>query len=247
MIQIEHPCAADLPQLRELWKAAFGDTDSYLDVFFSTAFSPDRCMGIYAEGRIVSAAYWMDCSIGQHPAAYIYAVATNEAHRGQGLCRKLMDTIHSHLSAKGYCGSILVPGDPGLRRMYGKMGYADFGGIWECICASGPSAEALQRINKACFAQLRRNFLPENAVFQEGEGLALLDTLAEFYSGNQCLLTVAEGRILEFLGNPASLPAVVAGLGMAQAIVRMPGSDSFAMYRPLTQMDFPTYFAFAFD
>ena len=32
-----------IPGLRELWKKAFGDTDEFLDLFFSTAYSPDRC------------------------------------------------------------------------------------------------------------------------------------------------------------------------------------------------------------
>lgn len=247
MTRIDHPTAADLPQLRELWLASFSDTDAYLDIFFSTAFSPARCMCVRISEQIAAAAYWMDCIIDRQPAAYIYAVATVQHHQGKGLCRMLMDAIHSHLHKLGYCGSILVPADDELRRMYGKMGYIDFGGIRESICACGPGVANLQRICKERYAQLRRSYLQPTAVLQEGECLALLDALAEFYQGNDYLLTVSDNMILEFLGNPEALPGAVAALGMQQITVRADGSNHFAMYRPLTKTVFPTYFAFAFD
>ena len=249
-MRIEQPALSDLPQLRALWKEAFGDTDSYLDIFFSAAFSPGRCMCVYENGAIAAAAYWMDCAIGQHAAAYIYAVATAEEHRGQGLCRMLMEAIHTHLDEKGYCGSILVPGEPDLRRMYEKMGYADFGGIRELICAPGDSATRLQRIDRDAFAAARRSFLPENAVLQEGEGLALLDALAEFYQGDGCLLTLYRDghtlRVLEFLGDETAAPGIAAALG-GMTTFSGPGQQPFAMYRPLSAAPIPDYFAFAFD
>lgn len=249
-MRIEHPASTDLPQLRALWKEAFGDTDSYLDIFFSAAFSPDRCMCVYTDSRVAAAAYWMDCSIGEHTAAYIYAVATAQDHRGNGFCRALMDAIHTHLEQAGYCGSILVPGDQGLRTMYGNMGYADFGGIREFICGPGPASIELQRICKEKFADIRRSLLPENAVLQEGAGLTLLDALAEFYQGDACLLTLYRDgrtlRVLEYLGDEAAAAGIAAALGGITTF-RAPGKNPYAMYRPLSAAPIPGYFAFAFD
>lgn len=246
-MKIDHPTLAQLSALRQLWQQAFGDSDAYLDTFFSLAFSPDRCMCISVDGQIRAAAYWLDCQIGQKKAAYIYAVATDENSRGKGHCRALMDAIHRHLEAKGYCCSILVPGGDDLREMYSKMGYDNFGGIREFTCAAAKDSVALARIGNAEFTVLRRQYLPENAVIQEGESMALLDALAEFYRGTDFLLTVSQGCILELLGNTKKAPAIVKALGLAKAIIRTPGEMPFAMYCPLTENDKPEYFAFAFD
>ena len=54
-MRIDHPTDAEISGLRQLWKEAFGDTDGFLDAFFSTGFSPERCL--YAgEGGTVAAA-----------------------------------------------------------------------------------------------------------------------------------------------------------------------------------------------
>ena len=235
-MKIEHPLQEDIAALRALWKEAFADPDSYLDLFFSTAFQPERCMCVRENGNIPAAAYWMDCEIADRKAAYIYAVATAEAYRGRGFCRALMENMHTILRDWGYCGSILVPGDDGLRQMYRTMGYRDFGSKPAYTQVSNRSAQ-MQKIGREEFARLRRSFLPENAVIQEGAPLALLDALADFYQGNGFLMTLSRenGRILELLGDAAA-----AGFCMA-------GRQQFAMYRPLSEEIYPAYFAFAFD
>lgn len=246
-MRIDHPLPSEESQLRTLWQTVFGDSDAYLDLFFSTAYAPDHCMCIRLEQQILAAAYWLDCHISGKKAAYIYAVVTAPAHRGQGLCRQLMDAIHARLSAAGYCGSLLVPADTGLRRMYAGMGYENFGGIQEYPCAPADIKAPLQQLDATAFAALRRQYLPEYAVIQEGAQLALLEKLAAFYAGEDCLLTVADGRVLEYCGNKETAPGALAALGICQTTLRIPGNDPFAMYRPLTQDPTPTYFAFAFD
>ena len=248
-MKIDHPRFADLPRLRQLWQAVFGDSDAFLDLFFSTAFSPDHCMCIQSEQQIVAAAYWMDCSFSGQTAAYVYAVVTAPEHRGQGHCRKLMDAIHRQLSEDGYCGSLLVPAEDSLRQMYAAMGYVDFGGIEEASYTAGDTACQMRSLDPQEFSTLRRRYLPQGGVAQEGKSLSLLAELADFYAGETHLLTVSrEGnRILEFLGDPEAIPQSLAALGIPQAAVRLPGNQPFAMYHPLKQIPPPTYFAFAFD
>ena len=235
-MKIEHPLQEDIAALRALWKEAFADPDSYLDLFFSTAFQPERCMCVRENGNIPAAAYWMDCEIAGRKAAYVYAVATAETYRGRGFCRALMENIHIILRDRDYCGSILVPGDAGLRQMYGAMGYEDFGSKPAYAHASENCAQ-MQKIGREEFAGLRRSFLPENGVIQEGAQLMLLDALADFYRGDGFLLTVSKegNRILELLGDETA-----AGFYMT-------GRQQFAMYHPLTEEIYPAYFAFAFD
>jgi GNAT superfamily N-acetyltransferase len=246
-MKIDFPTLSDTPALRQLWQRTFGDNNTYLDTFFSLAFSPQRCMCLKADSQIHAAAYWLDCQIGQHKAAYLYAVATDEDSRGKGYCRALINAIHGHLTEKGYCGSILVPGGDGLREMYRRMGYENFGGIREFTCAAAENEAALVRIHKAEFALLRRQYLANDAVIQEGESLALLDALAKFYRGTDFLLAFSDGCILELLGNAEKAPAIVKALGRSEAVIRTPGKEPFAMYHSLSATSMPKYFAFAFD
>ena len=109
--------------LRRLWRQAFGDTEESLDLFFARAFSPERCLWSEDEGRITAALYWLECEYRGGKIAYVYAVATDEALRGRGLCRSLMEKLHNVLTSRGYAGSILVPGEPGLVKLYEKLGY----------------------------------------------------------------------------------------------------------------------------
>ena len=61
---IDLPAPDQIPQLRVLWQAAFGDTDAFLDIFFHRAFAPERSRCITQDGRVVAALYWFDCSWG---------------------------------------------------------------------------------------------------------------------------------------------------------------------------------------
>ena len=246
-MNLNHPAAVQIPQLRRLWQEAFGDSDAALDCFFQAAYAPERCLCITDAGNVVAAAYWFSC--GEY--AYIYAVATAKNHRGQGLCHKLMDAIHTLLTRQGYAGAMVVPGEESLRRFYAGMGYANFGGIREFSCQAASTPEALRQLRAAEFSAMRRQYLPAGAVVQEGENLAYLQTYAQFYAGKDFLLTVLQdGKVLqglELLGNADAAAGILAALGANSGTFRTPGDTPFAMYKPLHSKKQPTYFGFAFD
>lgn len=245
-MKIDHPTLEQIPQLRLLWKEAFGDTDAFLDWFYRSAFSPQRCLCVTESGKVAAAAYWFSC--GEY--AYIYAVATAKAHRGRGLCHALMADIHAFLAQQGYDGCIVVPGEESLRRFYGGMGYEDFGGIKEFCCEAGTPLP-IRKISAEEFAAMRRQYLPEGGVIQENENLTFLSGWAEFFAGKDFLLAaVLEGDVLsglELLGNADAAPDILAALGAKQGNFRVPGGKPFAMCRPLRSKISPTYFGFAFD
>lgn len=237
---------ADLPtaQLRSLWKEAFGDTDAFLDSFFETAFSPERCRYIAVDGCVAAALYWFDCRCDGARLAYIYAVATAKIHRGKGLCRTLMEDTHTHLKAAGYAGSILVPGEKELFAMYEKMGYAPFSGMDTLSCRAGTPV-SIREISPAEYAALRTQHLPHRGV--EQDGMEFLASYAKLYAGSDFILAATEETGLELLGNRAATPGILAALGKKEGSFRIPGSTPFAMYRPLTNFSAPGYFGIAFD
>lgn len=241
---IDAPRPEDIPALRCLWKEAFGDDEVFLDAFFSTAFSPERCRCITFSGQLAAALYWFDCEWDRHPVAYIYAVATDKVYRGRGLCHALMEDTHRHLLSHGYRGAALVPETEDLFSLYEKMGYRPFCYMDKVTVNASDTPAALIPLTKEDFCARRRQYLPAGGILQEGVTAELLACFAEFYAGsNGVMCVVRDGDNLsfqEYLGNREQLPDVLAALGTKEATVHLPGAKPFAMYySPETEC--PTY------
>ena len=247
----KHPWQEHIPALRKLWQEAFGDSDAFLDGFFSTAFAPERCLCIRQGEEMLSAAYWLDVQLPEGKGAYIYAVATAKQHRGKGLATVLLQEIHGLLVRRGYDAAILVPGEPALAQFYGKMGYEFCGGIRECSALAKSPGVALRKIDAEEFGYLRRQYLPAGSVIQEGESLTFLETYAALYSGDDFILAAYQEEDtvsgLELLGNGEKAGQILYTLGAKQGSFRMPGGENFAMWLPLKAVAEPAYFGLAFD
>lgn len=248
---IDFPRQEHIPGLKALWKEAFEDTDAFVDSFFETGFSLYRCRCIREGSRVLAALYWFDCRWQDKRLAYIYGVATAKNHRGQGLCRKLMETTQQILLQLGYSGVVLVPATRELFSFYKNMGYACFGGIrqWQTAAAN---PIPLTELGYKEYAAARKALLPPDSVIQEGALLRFLGSFARFYQGENCLFCCAEdgGKLMiyELLGDTDQACGICAALGHETATLRTPGSEPFAMYLSLAEDgDFPGYFAFALD
>lgn len=251
---INHPTPDRLPILCQLWKTAFGDTDEFLDNFFQTAFSPLRCLCALSNEETAGALYWFDVSVDNRKLAYLYAVATHPSHRGKGVCRGLMTAAHTLLKEQGYAGALLVPQTESLREMYSGFDYRSCTTVSETFCAAGDSPVPIHQIDVAEYARLRREWLPEGSVIQEGENLRFLAAQATFYRGNDFLLAAREEEAgslfgMELLGSVASAPGILKALGCGQGTFRTPGGKKkFAMFLPLTEKGQPPrYFGLPFD
>ncbi len=250
-MKIDRPRPGQKPGLKALWQEAFGDTPAFIDSFFTTAYAPGRCLCACTDDTVAAAAYYFDCSYPGGKLAYIYAVATARDFRGQGLCHALLQQLHSRLLQQGYAGTVLVPGDASLGELYRGMGYAYFGGaeVMECQAAREPAQ--LRQVPPMEYLRLRRRYLPENGVWQAGENLRFLQKNALLLAGEDFLLACSREKEnlwgMELLGNAAAAPGILAALGATAGRFRVPGSEPFAMYRPLTVAEPPSYFGLAFD
>lgn len=242
-MKIDYPLEMQIPGLRSLWKEAFGDSDAFLDIFWDTAFSADRCRCITVDGQVAAALYWFDCRLDDRPIAYVYAVATAKTFRGQGLCRKLMDDTRLLLADLGYSGIILVP-EMHLIGMYEGMGYKVCSYVREFTCRASSNPVVLQEISAAEYADLRRQYLPKGGVVQENENLQFLSGISKLYTGDGFLYA----EEAELLGNAGAAPGILAALGKTSGTFRCPGNEiPFAMYLPLDNQRAPAYFGLAFD
>lgn len=270
-IQLCTPLPWQFPQLRQLWKDTFGDSDAFLDLFQKTAFSKNRCHCAVMEGTIIAALYWFDCEYLGQPLAYIYAVATAKDYRKKGICHMLMADIHRLLKERGYIGTVLSPANKNLFGFYETMGY--------CTClyhkklsfpedtlyAFGHIPLSIRSVKKEEFALLRRKFVPNGAVLQEKENLDFLEQQAIFYTGKSVspisqknetpkdflLAATMEDRHLEgleFLGDESLIPSILSTLGCTGGTISMPGMEEpSAMYHPFTESsEYPKYLGFSF-
>lgn len=245
-MRIEHP--AETAGLKRLWREAFGDEDSFIDGFFHTAYSPQRCRCVRDGEETTAMLFWLDGEYRGRKMAYVYAVATAEKSRGRGLCRSLMEDTHGLLNAQGYVAALLYPAGEGLRRMYRSMGYRDFGQSLEFSCNAGGNTK-IREISGEEYGEHRRKYLPADAVLQEGENLTFLAKCAKLYAGPDFLLAAnREGDTLhaaEFLGNREAAPAAVSALGCSQGTFRQ-GVN--AMILPLGEdAEIPGYLGLVFD
>ena len=114
---------SDREGIAALWRQAFGDTEQAVMGFFA-AFPNCRSYMAEENGKIVSMVHALPQTLSPDlPAAYLYAVATDKAYRGKGLCRRLMAFAEKDLKANGFAACVLTPGEPSLFRFYENSGY----------------------------------------------------------------------------------------------------------------------------
>ncbi len=249
----DSPSNVMLPQLRELWKEAFGDNDSFLDSFYSTAFDAKRCRIATVDDELAAALYWFNCTVDGQLTAYVYAVATSKAYRGQGACHMLLENTHKHLKSLGYSSVVLVPGNEALVHLYEGCEYEMCTKRNRIECASENMGVEIREIDKNAYALLRREFLPKNSVIQENENLNFLATQAKFYAGENFVLCAnIENENLygmELLGDSTLAPGIVHALDCKDGTFFTPGKDEpFAMWHGLMEDAIvPSYLGFAFD
>lgn len=235
-------------KLKKLWKEAFGDEDAFISCFFETAFSPDRCRYLLEGEQAAAMLYWLDGAYRGQRQAYVYAVATAEEYRGRGLCRRLMEQTHEALKSEGYAAAMLYPAEEGLRELYRKMGYRDFGRELKFSCEAHGNTE-IREVSPEEYGEIRRNLLPEDGVIQEGKCLEFLVNCAKLYAGPDFLMAAnVEGETLnavEFLGNSEAVPGIVNALGCKEGTFRQ-GVE--AMILPLQEdAELPGYLGLVFD
>ena len=249
----KHPDSRETQQLLKLWKAVFGEYDGFWELFLDTGYQSDHCCCMVENGQVTAGLYWFDCSCGNDKIAYVYAVVTDPAHRGKGLCRKLMADVHALLLDRGYASVMLVPADEGLREMYRKMGYEDCISVSTISCAAGEISAEIRNTDVEEYAALRREFLPEGSVLQEGIQLPFLAAQAQLFAGRDFLLAawLEEETLygMELLGNSDAAPGILRALGCKTGKFQSPGQDRpYAMLHKLKEdAAIPRYFGLAFE
>lgn len=246
---IDNPSPRHIPALRRIWQQAFGDSDEFLDSFFETGFSFDRCRCVFRESEPVAAVYLFDCQWQEKKIAYLYALAVEQTHQKQGLSRLLLADTHAWLQQNGYAGAIMEPATESLRAYYERLGYRSFGGRSQKDYSAAAVPAAASQLGELGYEQARDRLLPPDAIRQEGAFTQMLHTQAEFYGGETFAAAVSrkEACIYEFLGDERYIPGLLKQLNIKKAAVRLPGGEKTAVYLSFSGEELPTYFGLPMD
>lgn len=249
----DYPVLHQIPQLRKLWKEAFGDSDVFLDAFFAYGFSSRRCRCITKGDTVVSVLYWFEVTYRHQRFAYLYAVATAADYRGQGLFSALLADTMQVLTAEGFDGILLVPETEKLARMYEKFGFTCCTTVDSLDISADKTPADMEEVGVETFAGLRRKLLPEGGVLQEDAVLTFLASQCHFWAGAGWLAAgqVYEGKLVcqEFLGDRRAMGGLLRALEVPAGTFRTAGkSTPFAYLLPLkADCERPNYFALALD
>ena len=226
-IEFRPPRPEEEPQLRALFTEAFCDA-AFTDLFFRTGFSPDRCL-VAADGELLAAQHWFDCSLDGKKAAYLYGIAAFKKYRGRGFGSKLVQEGVEYLKRMGFDIILLVPAEASLFGYYQRFGFRTVSTIREMRITAGTPLP-IRRLSTGEYAALRRTYLPAHSLLQEGPCLDLLAGYANFYATPNAVAAVTDGTVWELLGDPDDAPGLLGALGLPSASVRTPGDGRpFAM------------------
>lgn len=219
----------DLPDQRELWALAFGDSGDYVDNFYKTYYRPDRVLVLEEEGRVRAMTAWFDTTFvvpgqGEYRAAYLYAVATHPGYRGRGLAAKLLADADRCFRGLSIPAVTTVPAEPSLHNFFGANGFREcfktFEGKLEPREIPAPKGDSLLRpVTPAEYGAVREKLLaeiphvayPVDALTYQA-GCCAVDRgglyAGETAAGPVCLCAEGAGdglvMVKEYLGSPTA-------------------------------------------
>ncbi len=118
-------CDAAMRQaIVSLWRTAFGDGEDFVRTFLAQSGAEGFFFLRDGAPRLCAMLFRLPLSAENRTdgrrlrGGYLYAVATDPAFRGQGLCRRLLG-----LAEEGMDFLTLIPADDGLYEAYHRMGF----------------------------------------------------------------------------------------------------------------------------
>jgi ribosomal protein S18 acetylase RimI-like enzyme len=171
----------DIPQIRNLMKIVFGDSDLYLDLFFKYKYNNNALVLEYKE-EIVSAAFLLPAQYNGKTILYIYGCATLPQYRGVGFMKEILNFAFQHTIQQQYIGLCLVPASEKLFHYYEKLGFENHfyhkKNIfkWSEFNSTKDSDLVIETINYEHYFEIRNSFLKsKNGILWDSNHLKLVE------------------------------------------------------------------------
>ena len=255
MVKLRPSEQRDVPTLKELWKLAFGDEDSYIDHFFDRYYTPERMLVLEQDGVVQAMTAWFDMPLvsaggEEYPAAYLYAVATDPARQGRGLAGDLLSFADRWLREHGFACVTTVPARPDLHVFFGKNRFEECFVLeqQECHPQSGVEPACMEPVDARQYGQLREQALAGTdhvayapAALEYQAGVCALSGGGLYWAGENACLCVemsTEGAVVkELLAPQEEREAILA------AVAHMHRAKKYWVRTPWTGAGEPWRFA----
>lgn len=166
--------------ITDLWCEAFGDRREAVAEYLE--FLLDYFIVYEENGEVCGMLSVLPVAAGEKNGGYIYAVATQKAHRRNGICTRLLDYVKT-------CGKyeflVLVPQSDELFDFYEKAGFVPFSATAELVTHAVDSVESgieCTPIPAAEYFIRRRDFFKDKMLIEWQE--AVLEFAKAMYGGN---------------------------------------------------------------
>ncbi len=116
------------PLVRKMWQTVFGDSDKYVDIYFSQKYKNENTLIYLIDDEPVASLQMWEYDFtfygNKIPIYYLAGLATYEEHRRKGYMKQLIEEAHRVMRERKIPLSVLVPADLWLFNYYEQFGYA---------------------------------------------------------------------------------------------------------------------------
>lgn len=130
MLELRPSKPEEIHAQKALWALAFGDEDSYIDDFYRHCARAEDMLVLLEDGVLRSMLALLPVTLAlpdgdTATSAYIYALATDPAARGQGFGRMLLQYVDFYLGERGIESVTTVPAEAGLHKFFTANGFSE--------------------------------------------------------------------------------------------------------------------------
>lgn len=116
------------PLVRNMWQTVFGDSDEYVNIYFSQKYKNENTLIYFVDDEAVASLQMWEYEFSFYgktiPIYYLAGLATYEQHRRKGYMSALLQEAHSVMRERKIPLSILIPAEEWLFNFYEHFGYA---------------------------------------------------------------------------------------------------------------------------
>lgn len=123
MLNVRYAIDKDIDDVKEIWSYCFGDTEKFMDYYFSKRYFKEHNVVVEQDGNIISSLqlgqYKINLNSKNYDTSYVVGVSTLPEARGKGFMKSMMNFTLEELYKRGEKVSILMPIDYRIYRRYG--------------------------------------------------------------------------------------------------------------------------------
>ena len=118
-------------QMHQLWSEVFGDTKQEIDDFFVKVYDPALAFTHTIDNKVVAMLHIVPLEREHKQIAYIYAVATAEQYRHQGIASTLITSALRTIEQRKFHSAILIPASHTSAKFYERFGFKMTGELFD--------------------------------------------------------------------------------------------------------------------